>query len=162
MFFMSFLFCFSDMFSKEAEDSAIEKLTGVSVSEVGLSDEIDELQYLEFQGSGKDPKSGDGGRDAVPNVLAPANTTHVRTVTAFAATSSTATALAPTMLTAPSVANGSSKDSEEMQNQISSKTNTSNPLKRKNPEELEVLNLYICFPVACYLRIFLPFFSFTL
>lgn len=127
------------MFSKEAEDIAIKNLTGGSVPEMDLSDEIDELQYLEYQGSGKGPESGNGARDAAPNALAPANTTLVKTVTASAATTSTATALAPTIVTAPSVANGNGKEGEEMQNQSSCKTNTSNPLKRKNPEELEVI-----------------------
>ncbi|XP_078176248.1 uncharacterized protein LOC144569668 isoform X2 [Carex rostrata] len=130
----------TDVLSKEAEAEA-EDITiknmigGGSVPEMELLDEIDELQYLEFQGSGKDQGTG----DAAPNALAPANTAHIRTVTALAATTSVATA--PTTVTEPSVADGKGKEDGEMQSQISSETNISSPLKRKAPEELEVLEL---------------------
>lgn len=116
------------MFSKEAEDIAIKNLTGGSVPEMELPDEIDELQYLEFQGSGKEQGTGTG--DSAPNALAPANTAHISTVIAPA----------PTTVTEPSVTDGNNNEDGEMQSQISSETNVSSPLKRKAPEELEVID----------------------
>ncbi|XP_078175613.1 poly(A) polymerase 1 isoform X1 [Carex rostrata] len=121
----------TDVFSKEAEDIAIKNLTGGSVPEMELPDEIDELQYLEFQGSGKEQGTGNDTGDAAPNALAPANTAHISTVIAPA----------PTTVTEPSVADGNNNEDGEMQSQISSETNVSSPLKRKAPEELEELEL---------------------
>ena len=118
------------MFSKEAEDIAIKNLTGGSVPEMELPDEIDELQYLEFQGSGKDQGTGNGTGDAAPIALAPANSIYISTVTAPA----------PTTVTEPSVADGNNNEDGEMQSQFSSETNVSSPQKRKAPEELEVID----------------------
>ncbi|KAJ4805262.1 Poly(A) polymerase [Rhynchospora pubera] len=47
----------TDLFSKEAEDIAIKKLTGGSLPEVEVSDELDELHYLESLGSVKAPET---------------------------------------------------------------------------------------------------------